>query len=63
MLLAFAASASIPKGYYNAINAKKNSELKTAVRNVIYDHTTVSSYNSLPNYYKKTDNKTVGSTD
>lgn len=63
LLLAFAASASIPKGYYNAINAKKNSELKTAVRNVIYDHTTVSSYNSLPNYFKKTDKKTVGSTD
>ena len=63
LLLAFAASAAIPKGYYSSLNAKKNGELKTAARDIIYDHTPVSSYNSLPNYFKKTDKKTVGSTD
>ncbi|MBR5745520.1 MAG: endonuclease [Muribaculaceae bacterium] len=63
LLLAFAASAAIPKGYYSSLNAKKNGDLKTAARNIIYDHTPVSSYNSLPNYFKKTDKKTIGSTD
>lgn len=56
-IAAISASAAIPKGYYDGLNAKKNGELKTAARNIIFDHTTVSSYNALPNYFKNTDNR------
>lgn len=47
--------AEIPSGYYNTLNGKKTSELKTAVYNVIRNFTSVSSYNNLPNYFRKTD--------
>ncbi|MDE7443555.1 MAG: endonuclease, partial [Muribaculaceae bacterium] len=50
-----AASPSIPAGYYNSLNGKSESVLKTAVRNVIYNHTQVSSYSALPQYFQKTD--------
>ncbi len=55
MLLTATASAAIPTGYYTGLNGKTTSELKTALHNIIYDHTLVSSYSALPEYFKKTD--------
>lgn len=52
---AFAVSPNIPVGYYTSLNGKSESELKTAVRNVIYNHTQVSSYSALPQYFQQTD--------
>ncbi len=51
----FAASPQIPAGYYSSLNGKSGAELKTAVRNVIYNHTQVSSYSALPQYFQRTD--------
>ncbi len=58
ILLVFAVlmvNAEIPVGYYTGLNGKTTSELKTALCNIIYDHTPVSSYQALPNYFQKTD--------
>lgn len=49
------ASADIPTGYYTSLNGKKDVALKTAVRDIIYNHTEVSSYSDLPQYFRKTD--------
>lgn len=49
------ASPAIPAGYYNSLNGKSEATLKTAVRNIIYNHTQVSSYSALPQYFQKTD--------
>lgn len=49
------ASAEIPTGYYSSINGKKDAELKTALCNLIYNHTEVSSYSALPQYFQRTD--------
>lgn len=48
-------NAEIPTGYYTGLNGKATSELKTALCNIIYDHTQVSSYSALPSYFQKTD--------
>lgn len=47
--------ADIPAGYYNSLNGKKDAELKTAAHNIIRNFTSVSSYNNLPEYFRKTD--------
>ncbi len=49
------AAAEIPTGYYNSVNGKKDAELKTALCNLIYNHTEVSSYSALPQYFQRTD--------
>ena len=51
----FASNAEIPAGYYRSLNGKSNAELKTAIHNLLKDHTLVSSYNALPQYFAKTD--------
>lgn len=50
-------SAAIPTGYYNSALKLKTSELKTALYRLINPHQQVSSYNALPDYFKKTDVK------
>lgn len=47
--------AEIPSGYYNSLNGKKDSELKTAAYNIIRNFTSVTSYNNLPSYFRSTD--------
>ncbi len=56
----FYASADIPTGYYSSINGKKEGELKTALHNLLYNHTLISSYYALPEYFRKTDVYPVG---
>lgn len=52
----FSAMADIPAGYYTSLNGKMGgSALKTAVYNIISNHTSVSSYSDLPKYFAKTD--------
>lgn len=48
-------SAEIPAGYYSSLTGKRDGELKTALHNLIYNHTQVSSYNALPDYFRRTD--------
>lgn len=61
ILLAVAAAVSaslqaeIPAGYYSSLAGKRDGELKTALHNLIYNHTQVSSYNALPDYFRRTD--------
>lgn len=55
LVAATALHAEIPAGYYSSLNGKTSSELKTAVHNIIYDHTPVSSYSDLPKYFRYTD--------
>jgi endonuclease I len=52
---AFAASADIPNAYYNSAIGKKEAALKNALNQIIYNHTEVSSYMALPEYFKRTD--------
>ncbi len=49
--------AAVPTGYYNSALNLKTSELKTALYRLINPHQQVSSYNALPDYFKKTDVK------
>ncbi len=50
------AMADIPAGYYTSLNGKMGgAALKTAVYNIICNHTSVSSYSDLPKYFAKTD--------
>ena len=49
------ASADIPAAYYRPATGKKDAALKTALHQIIYSHTEVSSYNALPEYFKRTD--------
>lgn len=48
--------AQIPAGYYNSAAGLSGYTLKTALYNIIKDHTVVS-YNSLYSYYPRTDSK------
>ncbi len=48
-------SASIPAGYYKSIDGKTDADLKAALKSIIYNHTEVSSYSNLPQYFKTTD--------
>ncbi len=49
------AIAEAPQGYYHSLEGKKEGELKTAVYQLIHNFTTVSSYNALPQYFRRTD--------
>lgn len=46
--------AQIPVGYYNSLNGKTGAELKTAAKNIIYNHTQLS-YSGLKTTFQKTD--------
>ncbi|MDE6755980.1 MAG: endonuclease [Muribaculaceae bacterium] len=48
--------SAIPANYYNSINGLADSDLKTALHKLIYNHTEVKSYNALPEYFRTTDN-------
>ena len=50
-----ALSAAVPAGYYSSLKGKSESELKTALYQIINPHTLVSSYQNLPQYFQKTD--------
>lgn len=54
------AMAEIPTSYYLPASGKKEGELKTALHKIIYNHTEVSSYNALPDYFRRTDVYPVG---
>lgn len=45
----------IPTGYYNQIDGKTTADLKTALHEIIYPHTEISSYSNLPRYFQVTD--------
>jgi len=49
------AAGQAPEGYYRSIDGKAEAELKTALCNLLYDHTEISSYIALPEYFKHTD--------
>ncbi|MDE7152955.1 MAG: endonuclease [Muribaculaceae bacterium] len=48
-------SAEIPSGYYSSLNGKSEGTLKTAIHELLYNHTLVSSYSDLPRYFQRTD--------
>lgn len=48
--------SAIPANYYNSINGLADSDLKTALHKLIYNHTEVKSYSALPEYFRTTDN-------
>lgn len=54
-LTAFSTVAAVPANYYRSASGKKEGELKTALSKIIYNHTEVSSYTALPNYFRQTD--------
>lgn len=58
-LLGGACFAQIPPGYYNPAAGLSGNALKTALHNIIKNHTSIS-YNSLWTAYKKTDAKPNG---
>ena len=58
-----AADAQVPAGYYKSLEGKKEGELKTAVCNLVKDFTSVSSYNDLPEYFRRTDSRLKTSDD
>lgn len=49
------AGAEIPTNYYRTASGKQAEALKTALHNLIYNHTQVSSYTNLPQYFRITD--------
>lgn len=55
LVCSIAISAQIPAGYYSRAVGKAEAELKTALFEIINPHTQVSSYNALPDYFRKTD--------
>jgi endonuclease I len=55
----FRLTAQIPSGYYNSAQGLTGSNLKTALHNIIKNHTVVS-YNSLWNHFQDTDKKSNG---
>lgn len=59
---ALVAAADEPIGYYTPLNGKKDAELKTAIYNLVRNFTTVSSYNDLPNYFRRTDVRIIDGT-
>lgn len=55
VLQALTVTAEIPANYYRAASGKQGEALKTALHDIIYNHTTVSSYSNLPQYFQRTD--------
>lgn len=49
------AHAEIPANYYRSASGKQGEALKTALHNLIYNHTEISSYYNLPQYFARTD--------
>jgi endonuclease I len=49
------ALADIPTAYYTSVNGLTDADLKTALSTLLLNHQTVSSYNNLPSYFRKTD--------
>lgn len=47
--------SAIPANYYNSINGLADRDLKDALHSLIYNHTEVKSYTSLPEYFRTTD--------
>ena len=54
-MVAAEAMADVPANYYRAASGKSGAELKTALHNIIYNHTEISSYQALPDYFRRTD--------
>lgn len=48
--------SAIPANYYNTIKGLADSDLKTALYRLISNHSKVSSYSNLPEYFRVTDN-------
>lgn len=57
---ASAVYAAAPANYYRSCTGKSGAALKTALHELIFPHDEVSSYNNLPNYFRKTDVYPVG---
>lgn len=53
--VAFGAAGDVPAGYYSSLTGKREAELKNALHTLLYNHTEVSSYTALPDYFRKTD--------
>ena len=53
-VIASAMMAGIPDGYYNSAKGKQSAELKTALHDIVIDHT-ILSYNDLWKYFPTTD--------
>lgn len=58
-ILSFVLVAQIPTGYYNSAQGLTGNPLKTALHNIIKNHTQIS-YNALWTAYQKTDKRTNG---
>ena len=54
-IAAVSATADIPSNYYRSASGRQGEALKTALHNLIYNHTQVSSYSNLPQYFRITD--------
>jgi len=54
LILVFSSQAANPNGYYNSITGKKTQALKTALSNLLLNHT-VQEYNSLWSFFPSTD--------
>jgi endonuclease I len=61
LLFSFSSFSQIPQGYYNTIDNKQERELKTALHQILKNHT-VLSYSSLWYYFRTTDVKDDGIT-
>ncbi len=53
-VVSFTVSAAIPSGYYDGMVGKTTADLKTAARNIIYNHTELS-YSGLKYTFEETD--------
>lgn len=51
--------AQVPSGYYDAVNGKKDSQIKTALYDIIKGHS-AQSYDALWNHFKNTDRRSDG---
>lgn len=60
IILALAANAQASVSYYSSLNGLKQAQLKDALHQIIVNHNSVSSYNALPDYFRKTDVKPGG---
>jgi endonuclease I len=60
LITGFAASGQVPAGYYNPATGLSGSALKTALHNIIDDHTELS-YTAVTNALKVTDQDTLNS--
>jgi endonuclease I len=63
LLCVFAISASYPKGYYDSLNGKNKASLKTAAKDVVYNHTIIDYGTATWNAFKTTDCRTIDGVD